>query len=259
MTASELVPEAVQPGPDTAPMVQLSHVSKRYALGDSIVTALEDVNLTVTRGEYVAIMGNSGSGKSTLLQILGALDQPTEGIYELEGHDITGLGDKEQARIRNKHFGFVFQAYNLFPELTALENVELPLMYAGVARRERRERAREQLEQMGLSQRERHLPAQLSGGEQQRVAIARALVTHPTLLLADEPTGNLNVEAGERIMALLSELHRGGTSLIVVTHDPAVGARAGRLITIQDGRVVGDEAQLAQPIPLQTFAKDRPT
>lgn len=225
------------------PMVELSHVSKRYALGDTIVTALDDLSLTVARGEYVAIMGSSGSGKSTLLQILGALDQPTEGEYRLEGHDITGLGDKELARIRNRHFGFVFQAYNLFPELTALDNVELPLTYAGVGGRERRERARERLEQMGLSARERHRPAQLSGGEQQRVAIARALVTNPTLLLADEPTGNLNMEAGERIMTLLGELHAGGTSLIVVTHDPAVGARAGRLITVRDGRITGDQPQ----------------
>lgn len=226
------------------PMVELSNVSKRYALGNTIVTALDHLSLMVGRGEYVAIMGSSGSGKSTLLQILGALDQPTEGEYRLEGHDITGLGDKELARIRNKHFGFVFQAYNLFPELSALDNVELPLIYAGVGGRERRERARGRLEQMGLSARERHLPAQLSGGEQQRVAIARALVTNPTLLLADEPTGNLNVEASERIMTLLDKLHKDGTSVIVVTHDPAVGARAMRLITLSDGRIIEDQGQL---------------
>ncbi|WP_293911212.1 ABC transporter ATP-binding protein [Deinococcus sp.] len=249
MTATPAPASTPQPVPDAstspgaAPMVQLTGVSKRYALGDTIVTALDNVSLTVMRGEYVAIMGTSGSGKSTLLQILGALDQPTEGTYELEGHDITALGDKEQARIRNRHFGFVFQAYNLFPELTALDNVELPLTYAGVNKKERRERARLRLEQMGLSARERHLPAQMSGGEQQRVAIARALVTNPTLLLADEPTGNLNQEAGERIMELLSGLHGGGTSLIVVTHDLAVGARAKRLITVRDGQVVGDAAQ----------------
>jgi putative ABC transport system ATP-binding protein len=243
MTAIPAPTSTLQPVPDTVPMVQLTGVSKRYALGDTIVTALDNVSLTVMRGEYVAIMGTSGSGKSTLLQILGALDQPTEGTYELEGHDITALGDKEQARIRNRHFGFVFQAYNLFPELTALDNVELPLTYAGVHKKERRERARERLEQMGLSARERHLPAQMSGGEQQRVAIARALVTNPTLLLADEPTGNLNQEAGERIMELLSGLHGNGTSLIVVTHDLAVGARAKRLITIRDGKMVGDVAQ----------------
>ena len=249
MTAPEALPDvsavvaAVQAVPEAVPMVELVGVSKRYALGYTIVTALDDLSLTVGRGEYLAIMGSSGSGKSTLLQILGALDQPTEGEYYLEGHDITGLGDKEQARIRNRHFGFVFQAYNLFPELNALENVELPLTYAGVAKKERRERARARLEQMGLAHREGHQPAQLSGGEQQRVAIARALVTNPTLLLADEPTGNLNVEAGERIMALLSELHRGGTSLIVVTHDLTVGAQAERLITIRDGRIAGDSAQ----------------
>ena len=231
------------PSITAVPMVQLSGVSKRYALGDTVVTALDTLSLTVQRGEYLAIMGSSGRGKSTLLQILGALDQPTEGTYELEGHDITRLSDREQARIRNKHFGFVFQAYNLFPELNALDNVELPLIYAGVAKKERREWARARLEQMGLSARERHLPSQLSGGEQQRVAIARALVTGPTLLLADEPTGNLNVEAGERVLNLLSELHRGGTSLIVVTHDPSVGAQAGRLVTIRDVRIVGDEAQ----------------
>ena len=224
-------------------MIEVKNVVKVYRRGANEVTALAGVTLSVPKGQFLSVMGSSGSGKSTLLQILGALDQPTEGTYELEGHDITRLGDREQARIRNKHFGFVFQAYNLFPELNALDNVELPLIYAGMAKKERRERARARLEQMGLSARERHLPSQLSGGEQQRVAIARALVTGPTLLLADEPTGNLNVEAGERVLNLLSELHRGGTSLIVVTHDPGVGAQAGRLVTIRDGRLVGDEAQ----------------
>lgn len=227
----------------TVPMIELSHISKRYALGDTIVAALNDLSLVVDRGEYVAIMGSSGSGKSTLLQILGAMDQPTEGSYCLEGHDITGLGDRELARIRNRHFGFVFQAYNLFPELSAVDNVELPLIYAGISARERRARAREKLHQMGLSARERHLPAQLSGGEQQRVALARALVTNPSLLLADEPTGNLNIESGERIMALLDELHQGGTSLIVVTHDPAVAGHAGRMVTVRDGRITDDQCQ----------------
>ena len=243
MTSLEGFPalaDEVCTNPITIPMIELVSVSKRYALGDTIVTALDDLSLTVHRGEYLAIMGSSGSGKSTLLQILGALDQPTEGEYYLEGHDITGLGDKEQAHIRNRHFGFVFQAYNLFPELNAIENVELPLIYARTNKKERRERAHERLAQIGLAHRAKHLPAQMSGGEQQRVAIARALVTNPTLLLADEPTGNLNVEAGERIMQLLSELHSGGTSLIVVTHDLVVGKQAKRLITIQDGKVLND-------------------
>lgn len=222
-------------------MVELAKVSKRYALGGEIVAALESIDLEIQRGEYVSIMGSSGSGKSTLLQILGALDQPTEGQYFLEGHDITVLPDAELARIRNCHFGFVFQAYNLFPELTAAENVMLPLNYSKVSLRDQRERAMRQLEAVGLTDRAGHTPAQLSGGQQQRVAIARALVTEPSLILADEPTGNLNQEGASGILSIFDQLQAEGTGLIVVTHDPAVGQRASRMVTLEDGKIVSDE------------------
>lgn len=223
-------------------MVELSKVSKRYALGGEIVAALEGINLEIQRGEYVSIMGSSGSGKSTMLQILGALDQPTEGQYFLEGHDITALPDAELARIRNRHFGFVFQAYNLFPELTAAENVMLPLSYSKVSLRDQRERAMQQLEAVGLIDRAGHTPAQLSGGQQQRVAIARALVTEPSLVLADEPTGNLNQEGARGILSIFDDLQAEGTGLIVVTHDPAVGQRAARRVILEEGKIVEDEA-----------------
>ena len=224
----------------TQPMIELQNVSKRYALGRQVVPALEGVSLEIGRGEFVSIMGPSGSGKSTLLSLLGALDQPTEGSYLLEGVDIARLRDAELARIRNKHFGFVFQAYNLFPELSALENVLVPLSYGQVPQRERLSRAQARLEQVGLGHRTRHFPGQLSGGEQQRVAIARALVMNPTLILADEPTGNLSQEMGDEILDLFQNLHAEGSALVIVTHDPRVGALAQRLIRIQDGRVLGD-------------------
>ena len=224
----------------TQPMIELQNVSKRYALGGQVVPALEGVSLEIERGEFVSIMGPSGSGKSTLLSLLGALDQPTEGSYLLEGVDISRLRDAELARVRNKHFGFVFQAYNLFPELSALENVLVPLSYGQVPQRERLGRAQARLEQVGLGHRMRHFPGQLSGGEQQRVAIARALVMNPTLILADEPTGNLSQEMGDEILALFQNLHAEGSALVIVTHDPRVGALAQRLIRIQDGRVLGD-------------------
>lgn len=222
-------------------MVELSKVSKRYALGGEIVAALEGINLEIQRGEYVSIMGSSGSGKSTLLQILGVLDQPTEGQYFLEGYDITALPDTELARIRNQHFGFVFQAYNLFPELTALENIMLPLIHSKTSLSEQRERAIQQLESLGLADRAKHRPAQLSGGQQQRVAIARALITEPSLILADEPTGNLNQEGASGILSIFDELHSEGTGLIVITHDPVVGRRASRMMTLEDGKIVADE------------------
>jgi putative ABC transport system ATP-binding protein len=228
----------------TEPMIYLEAVSKRYALGKVIVPALEDISLEIGRGEFVSIMGPSGSGKSTLLQILGALDQPTEGRYLLEGIDISRLKDSELARVRNTHFGFVFQAYNLFPELSALENVMVPLRYGRVGAREGRERALERMEQVGLEHRLKHYPSQLSGGEQQRVAIARALMMNPTLLLADEPTGNLSQEMGDEILGLFQNLHLEGSSIVMVTHDPRVGALAQRLIRIQDGRIQHDSPVL---------------
>ncbi len=227
--------------PSAPPMIRLTGVTKRYRMGSVIIGALLDVSLTVQRGEFVSIMGPSGSGKSSLLQILGALDAPTEGQYELEGTDIARVPDAELARIRNRSFGFVFQAYNLFSEMTALENVELPLIYAGVHGRARREAARAQLEAVGLGDRLTHLPGQLSGGQQQRVAIARALVSDPTLILGDEPTGNLSTRDGDEILAILARLNDGGVSIVLVTHDERVGALAKRRVRLEDGRIVGDE------------------
>lgn len=226
--------------PVAVPMARLEAVYKVYDMGEVDVAALDGIDLVLERGEFVAITGPSGSGKSTLLHLLGCLDSPTQGKYLLEGHDVAGLPDRELSRIRNRHFGFVFQAYNLLPELTARENVEHPLVYAGVAPKERRARARRWLERVGLADREDHLPSQLSGGQQQRVAIARALVGDPTMVLADEPTGNLNSEAGERVLELLRELHGEGTSIVMVTHDPHVAAAAEREVGLADGNVVFD-------------------
>ncbi|HAI52912.1 MAG: ABC transporter ATP-binding protein [Limnochordia bacterium] len=221
-------------------MIRLEGVAKEYYMGDVVVQALEGIDLEIQRGEFVSIMGPSGSGKSTLLNILGVLDQPSRGAYYLEGVDITQLRDGELAQIRNRHFGFIFQSYNLFPELTALENVMVPLMYAGRPRRERRERAEALLAQVGMAHRLKHLPTQLSGGEQQRVAIARALANNPTLLLADEPTGNLATDQGAEIMTLLQELNQQGTTVVIVTHDPAVSAYGRRLLRLRDGKIVSD-------------------
>jgi len=221
-------------------MARFEAVYKVYGMGETDVAALDGVDLEIKRGEFVSIVGISGSGKSTLLHILGCLDTPTSGTYELEGHDVTRLGDRELSRVRNRHFGFVFQAYNLLPDLTALENVEQPLVYAGVGAKERRERAEEKLRQMGLADRLGHFPSQLSGGQQQRVAIARALVNEPTLLLADEPTGNLSSEHGSAILEILTELHDGGMSIVMVTHDPRIADLAERKVEILDGRIVRD-------------------
>jgi putative ABC transport system ATP-binding protein len=221
-------------------VIRLEGVAKEYYMGDVVVQALEGIDLEIQRGEFVSIMGPSGSGKSTLLNILGVLDQPSRGAYYLEGVDITQLRDGELAQIRNRHFGFIFQSYNLFPELTALENVMVPLMYAGRPRRERRERAEALLAQVGMAHRLKHLPTQLSGGEQQRVAIARALANNPTLLLADEPTGNLATDQGAEIMTLLQELNQQGTTVVIVTHDPAVSAYGRRLLRLRDGKIVSD-------------------
>lgn len=224
----------------TVPMVNLSAIYKVYDMGGTDVAALDGVDLEIRRGEFVSIVGISGSGKSTLLHILGCLDTPTSGTYELEGHDVTRLPDRELSRVRNRHFGFVFQAYNLLPDLTALENVEQPLVYAGVGARERRERSEAKLAQMGLADRMGHFPSQLSGGQQQRVAIARALVNEPTLLLADEPTGNLSSEHGSAILEILTGLHEGGMSIVMVTHDPRIADLAERKVEILDGKIVRD-------------------
>ena len=235
-------------------MIRLEHISKRYQMGDIIVSALEKCSFAIHKGEFVAIMGPSGSGKTTLLQILGALDTPTEGQYFLEGNNIAGLRDNELARIRNQHFGFVFQAYNLFPDMTAFENVELPLIYAGVAPKQRRVRVLEQLLAVGLEDRILHRPTQLSGGQQQRVAIARALVTNPTLVLADEPTGNLSQDMSDEILSTIWGLNQRGVSVVMVTHDPMIAAVAKRKIIIRDGKLVSDQI-IDDPttIPVQTM------
>ena len=221
-------------------MIDLRNLYKVYDMGGVDVAALDGVDVQVSRGEFVSVIGSSGSGKSTLLHILGCLDNATSGTYLLEGQDVTDLPDREVSRIRNRAFGFIFQAYNLLPDLTALENVEQTLVYAKVSAKERRERSARALEQVGLGNRLRHFPNQLSGGQQQRVAIARALINTPTLLLADEPTGNLNSEAGDAILEVLVDLHNEGMSIIMVTHDPRVAGVAERQLTMQDGKLVGD-------------------
>ena len=220
-------------------MIRLENIEKRYDLGEVQVHALQEIQLEIKRGEFVAIMGPSGSGKSTLLNILGILDNATRGSYYLEDYDITRLSDKEQARIRNKHFGFVFQSFNLFSELSAMENVMLPMSYAGLPQKERRERSRELLVDVGLEHRLHHLPTMMSGGEQQRVAIARALANNPDLILADEPTGNLPSDKGEEIMRNLERLNRQGVTIVMVTHNDHQGDRAQRRIRIQDGLLQG--------------------
>jgi putative ABC transport system ATP-binding protein len=209
-------------------------------MGDVEIGALEGIDLSVQRGDFLSIMGPSGSGKSTLLNILGVLDQPSSGAYYLEDVDITRLRDKELAQIRNRHFGFIFQSYNLFPELSALENVTVPLMYAGKPKAERLKRAEELLGTVGMGHRLKHLPTQLSGGEQQRVAIARALANNPTLILADEPTGNLATDQGAEIMGILQELNAQGTTVVIVTHDPSISAYGKRLVKLRDGAIVED-------------------
>lgn len=222
-------------------MIRLHGISREYFMGDVEIKALNNVDLEIQRGEFLFIMGPSGSGKSTLLNILGVLDQPTSGAYYLEDVDITELRDRELAQIRNRHFGFIFQSYNLFPELSALENVMVPLMYAGKPKRERRERAENLLADVGMGHRLNHLPTQLSGGEQQRVAIARALANNPTLILADEPTGNLATDQGQEIMGILQDLNSQGTTIVIVTHDPNISTYGKRLVQLRDGSIVSDE------------------
>ncbi len=220
-------------------MIRLESIEKSYDLGQVTVSAVSGISLTIDRGDFLAVTGPSGSGKSTLLNILGILDNPTSGTYYLEDYDITLLSDKDQARIRNKHFGFIFQSFNLFSELSALENVMLPMSYAGVSFKERRERARELLADLGLEDRMYHLPSMMSGGEQQRTAIARALANQPDLILADEPTGNLPTDKGEEILKTLESLNRRGVTIVMVTHNHQQAQRAKRRIRIQDGHLIG--------------------
>jgi putative ABC transport system ATP-binding protein len=220
-----------------APVIELAGVRKVYRTGSLEVEALRGISLTIAQGEYVAVMGPSGSGKSTLMHILGCLDVPTSGMYWLAGEDVGVMDEIELAEIRNRRVGFVFQQFNLLPSLTALRNVEMPLAYAGVSRDRRRRRATEALERVGLGDRLAHRPGELSGGQQQRVAVARALVTDPALLLADEPTGNLDSSASEEVLALVAELHRQGRTVVLITHEADIARRAQRIVRIRDGAI----------------------
>ncbi len=229
-------------------VIELENVHKVYAAGDVKVPALRGVSLRIDRGEFVALVGASGSGKSTLMNILGCLDTPTAGTYRLDGQDVGRLGRTELARLRNRKLGFVFQGFNLLKRHSALENVELPMLYAGVSRGRRRRRGRELLERVHLADRAGHMPSQLSGGQQQRVAIARALANDPQVLLADEPTGNLDSLTGAEVLAEFRRLNaEHGQTIILVTHDPSIAACAPRLITIKDGLVAGDVANRRPP------------
>jgi putative ABC transport system ATP-binding protein len=229
------------------PVLDVRNVVKLYGEGETLVRALRGITLTVERGDYVAIMGASGSGKSTLMNILGCLDVPTSGQYLLDGVDVSRLDDRQLALVRNRRIGFVFQAFNLIPRTTALANVELPLAYAGMKAAQRRQRARAALAMVGLSDRADHEPNQLSGGQQQRVAVARALVTAPALVLADEPTGNLDTRSSADVLAVLDRLNQTGRTILLITHEQDVAVHARRLIRLVDGRVVYDERQ--RPLP----------
>ncbi len=224
------------------PVLQLDGISKVYGSGETAVHALREVSLSVRRGEYVAIVGRSGSGKSTLLNVLGCLDAATSGTYRFEGLDVARLDDRRLSVLRNRQIGFVFQSFNLVPRTTALANVELPLIYAGLGRRARRIRARAALSAVGLLERSSHLPTELSGGQQQRVAVARALVTAPALLLADEPTGNLDSVSSADVLELIDRLHRAGRTIVLITHDADVARRAERVVVVDDGRLAEDDS-----------------
>jgi putative ABC transport system ATP-binding protein len=224
------------------PVIELSAISKHYVMGQQLIKAVDDLDLMIDYNEYVVFIGSSGSGKSTLMNIIGCLDTPTSGRYVLNGHDVSHLSENELADIRNQEIGFIFQSFNLLPRVSALKNVMQPLIYRGLTLAERRAEAEKVLERVGLAERSDHLPNQLSGGQRQRVAIARALVTQPSILLADEPTGNLDSQTSVEILALFDELHRDGQTIIVVTHEPDVAKHGGRIIRLKDGRVVEDHA-----------------
>jgi putative ABC transport system ATP-binding protein len=225
------------------PLIETRDLWKTYVMGSEEIHALRGVSISIERGEYVAIMGPSGSGKSTLMNLIGCLDTPSKGSYLLNEKEVASMNDDELARIRNEEIGFVFQTFNLLPRATALHNVELPLVYAGVSGKERQDRAQKALEKVELTTRASHRPNELSGGQRQRVAIARALVNDPSILLADEPTGNLDSKTGVEIMALFARLHEGGNTIILVTHEPDIAAYAHRVIAIRDGQVERDVRQ----------------
>ncbi len=243
MTAVSNTAERMAMLPSDVPrdaVIVVRNMKREYQMGAEIVRALRGVDLTIRRNEYMAIMGPSGSGKSTLMNLIGCLDSPTEGEYWLNGHRVSELGDDELARIRNKEIGFVFQTFNLLPRATALQNVELPMIYGGVGSKDRRKAASEALQRVGLGDRMTHRPNELSGGQRQRVAIARALVNHPSIILADEPTGNLDSKTSEEILALFDQLHQEGQTIILVTHEHDIAAHAHRQVHLRDGMVERD-------------------
>lgn len=222
-------------------MIRIQELKKHYLMGDSLVKALDGVSLHIPPESFVSIVGPSGSGKSTLMNLLGCLDTPSSGSYKLDGIEVSSLNDNQLAEIRNTKIGFIFQGFNLVSKLTALENVELPLIYSGLSAKERLSRAKEALERVGLGNRLNHLPTELSGGQQQRVAIARALVSNPPLILADEPTGNLDSHSGQEIMQLFKDLHKLGNTIVLITHDNSVANQAQRVLRILDGQIVEDK------------------
>ena len=224
-------------------LIELKDVYKIYHMGDEDVHALDGVSLTIDKGEFVAIVGQSGSGKSTAMNIIGCLDVPTSGTYHLGGVDVSTMDDDQQAEIRNKMLGFIFQQYNLIPKLTVLENVELPLLYAGVGAEERKERAVAALDRVGLADKQKNLPSQLSGGQQQRVSIARALAGNPSVILADEPTGALDSRTGHEVLGFLQQLNKEGSTVILITHDNGIAATARRIVRIADGKIIEDHPQ----------------
>lgn len=229
--------ETNRPAEETHPLIELKHISKIYYLGGEEVRASDDVNISIHKGEFVAIVGKSGSGKSTLMNIIGALDVPTLGEYYLGGEDVSKMADKQLARIRNRMIGFIFQQYNLLPKLNLLENVELPLLYAGVSAEERKKRALASLEKVGLAEKWKNLPNQLSGGQQQRVSIARALAGDPSLILADEPTGALDSRTSREVLNFLKQINEEGNTIVMITHDNSIALEAKRVIRIHDGRI----------------------
>ncbi len=236
-------------------IINIEHIAKIYKIGDVVVPALSDVSLRIDKNEYVAIMGPSGSGKSTLMNMLGCLDTPSSGKYDFKDKSVSDMSDNELAEIRNKEIGFVFQTFNLLPRSDALHNVELPLIYAGISSAERKERAFQALVNVGLEDRVHHKPNELSGGQRQRVAVARALVTNPSIILADEPTGNLDTKTGEEIMYLFREIHQKGNTIILVTHEEFIAKHAARIIRIRDGYIERDEKVADRYIPKLSFSK----